>query len=59
MVDILIEFVTAAMSVGSITAAHMYAPDLITIEGITNGGKYFNLTFRHTEGSTNEAVKNP
>lgn len=59
MVDILIDLVTAAMNIGSITAAHMYSPDLITIDGATSAGKNFTISFRYVDGSEKDASTNP
>ena len=54
MIDTLIDLVTAAMGIGSITDVHMHSQDLITIGGKTKAGKEFNITFRHLEDQTSE-----
>ena len=58
MIDIFIDLVTAAMSIGSITDAHMYSQDLITIGGKTKAGKEFTVTFRHIEGTEDVTGEN-
>lgn len=54
MIDVLIDLVTAAMGIGSITDAHMHSQDLITIGGKTKAGKEFSLTFRMLEDAPGE-----
>lgn len=59
MLDIFIELATAAMAVGSVTAAEMSSNGLIAIDGIASGGKKFHITFRFEEGCLKDECKNP
>ena len=59
MLDIFIDLATAAMSIGSVTAASMSANGLIAIDGVVTGGKTFHLTFRFDDGSVPDGSENP
>lgn len=57
MLGIFRKLIEVATLLGSITCAHMYDSNFMTIEGSATDGRKFSITLNFNEGDTDEAVR--